>query len=128
MTRPSRSPQCDQKVPFQAPAHRHGHALVRHRLWRFRARRSAGGAAHAGASLAPQVHRTPSQEPIRPYEAGEGLLRPLPPPLTPVATPVGQLVDTEEPLRASDRLLEEPAMEVVDPLMLTPDRHAGPFG
>ncbi len=92
-------------MPVQAPTHRHGPAFFRHSLWRFYKRRTAGAAADAGPSPPPQVHRTPSQGPIRPYEAGEGLLRPLPPSTTPFGTAAGQLVDTEEPLRVSDRCL-----------------------
>ena len=120
-------------MPPQAAAHRHGAALFRHHLWRFYARRAGCPPPHAStrASLAPQVHRTPSQHPIHPYEAGEDLLRPLPPATTPFAAAVGQLVDTEEPLRISDTLLEQPAIDrpPVDPPLpdLTPDRHAGPF-
>ena len=87
-----------------------------------------------------QVHRTPSEHPIHPYEAGDGLLRPLPPVATPSAVAVGPLVDMEEPLRAADTLLEAPAIDPTDPRRVQgdprlappepdplPSTHVGPF-
>ena len=64
--------------------------------------------------LRTQVHRTPSEHPIHPYEVGEGLLRPLPPVATPSAVAVGPLVDTEELLHATDTLLEAPTIDPVE--------------
>ena len=108
--------------------HRHGAALPHRCFWRFCARKVGPAAAHSRASLAPQVHRTPSEHPIHPYEAGEGLLRPLPPVTSPIATAVGDLVDTEAPLGVADALLREPAIEPEPEPTLSPDRqHAGPF-